>query len=503
MAATYSVCPTGCTFSTIQEGINGTPATPVNPGDTIEVRAGRYSEAVDVNKQLELRGAQANIDARTRASATGETIIDGGVRFSADQITLNGFRLQDNAGPGIDVGATTKGHRIINNVITNNSNGIRLNGPPSASTRTYIQQNRIDANNNVSEASGINSDLGVSNVEISANLFGGHRVNAIRIAGPVAPLSEGIEIIANKLSDDAGMYFQSARSVNILGNISLKPGRVSFNGVTFGGDVNGATIRDNRFIASRKRQVPRKALDFSFKDTGVLMQNRLTPDRGPNGQVQVIGNTITDARRGVSISDDLALPGQAAYAGELKVEFNRIVRNSRGVNNTDPNATELVDADNNWWGCNQGPNDGLNRCENVGVNVNFDPWLTLRVDTNKDRLAPNGRSTDVTASVLRNSAGDFPVSFFPNRTTIGFETTRGRIRKRARTLDGVARSIFSTTSGKGGAKITASLDNERKRAKVDITGGGKKGGGKNNGGKNRNRDRNRGNDGDGDGGGQV
>jgi hypothetical protein len=87
----------------------------------------------------------------------------------------------------------------------------------------------------------------------------------------------------------------------------------------------------------------------------------------------------------------------------------------------------------------------------------------------------------VLASVLRNSAGDTPLSFFPDRTTLGFSSTKGRIRKRARTLNGVARSIFSSTDQRGSAKITVELDNQRKRAKVDITGGGGgKGGGKGN-----------------------
>ena len=156
-----------------------------------------------------------------------------------------------------------------------------------------------------------------------------------------------------------------------------------------------------------------------------------------------------------------------------------------------PSATELIDADNNWWGCNQGPGDDLNRCQNISQNVNADPWLTLRISTDKDELGKNGRSTNVLASVLRNSAGDTPVSFFPDRTALGFSATKGRIRKRARTLNGVARTLFSTTSGGGSAKISVTLDNEKKRAKVDISGSGGGGGG----GNNRNRD------GDGGGGG--
>jgi hypothetical protein len=332
----------------------------------------------------------------------------------------------------------------------------------------------VVGNSPPSNGCGIVSDHGVSNVEISSNLFSGQRNNAIQIAGEpgVDPLSQGIDILGNKISDDSGIYIQSARSVSVLGNQSLKPGRVFSSGLTLAGDVNGVIVRDNRLIAARKRQVRRGVNGFEFMDTGVLISNPL--GLVPNGQVQVIGNTITDARRGVSIAG-----GDGVYSGELKVEFNRIVRNSRGLNNTDPSASELVDADNNWWGCNQGPNDDLNRCENVSVNVNFDPWLTLRITANKNRLQKNGRSTEIQGSVLRNSAGDTPLSFFPNRTTLGFQSNKGRIRKRARTLDGVARTLFSTTNQTGSAKISVTLDAERKRTKVDIvgSGGGNKGGG--------------------------
>jgi nitrous oxidase accessory protein NosD len=471
-AASLTVCRGSCDFSSIQAAVNA-----ASPGDAIVVRAGTYNERVNVDRRLELRGPQANVDARERAGGTGREAVlapgsgvdSAGFLLAADNITVDGFRIQNSPEPGIVTRREHAGHRIENNVITSNRVGIRLNGAPAATTRTTVRRNRIDNNNRGGDSSGIASDLGISNVEIADNLLAGHRQSGIRIAGlgDEASLSEGIDLIGNRLSDDAGIFIQNARSVNVLDNDSIKPGRVSFNGLHLAGNVNGALVRANRFIAHRKRQVPERADDVAFKDVGVLISNR--SGLGPNGGVQVIGNTLTDARRGVSTSSDPSTGADdEAYAGELKVEFNRIVRNSRGVNNDDPDASELVDADNNWWGCNQGPNDDLNRCENVSVNVNFDPWLTLELEAGDELLRTRGRATEIVAAVIENSAGDTPTSFFPDRTTIGFSATKGNIRKRARTLNGVARTVFSTTARRGKAKISARLDNERKRTRIEI-----------------------------------
>ncbi|HOS83245.1 MAG TPA: hypothetical protein PK445_11025, partial [Methanolinea sp.] len=47
MAETWTVCPSGCNFTTIQEAINA-----ASEGDTILVMAGEYHEHIVVNKTL-------------------------------------------------------------------------------------------------------------------------------------------------------------------------------------------------------------------------------------------------------------------------------------------------------------------------------------------------------------------------------------------------------------------------------------------------------------------
>ncbi len=78
MAATYSVCPSGCNFTSIQAAINA-----ASDGDTIEIRGGHYIEPLIVDRRLVLKGV---------ASGGGYPVIDaGGAEFG---ITLKAPGIQ-------------------------------------------------------------------------------------------------------------------------------------------------------------------------------------------------------------------------------------------------------------------------------------------------------------------------------------------------------------------------------------------------------------------------
>src|SRR4051812_12644234 len=88
-------------YTTIQAAVNAALA-----GQTVNVDAGTYPELVTVSKSLNIRGAQAGVDARlnTRQTGVGESVVTGtttstgsrtsGFYITADNVTIDGFVVQ-------------------------------------------------------------------------------------------------------------------------------------------------------------------------------------------------------------------------------------------------------------------------------------------------------------------------------------------------------------------------------------------------------------------------
>ena len=95
LAATLTVCPSGCSYTVIQDAVNA-----AMDGDTVQVGAGTYTQTVTISKSLTLVGAGA-----------GQTIIDGNnytqhaplvaITGTAGQVTLSGLTLQHGLGGGL------------------------------------------------------------------------------------------------------------------------------------------------------------------------------------------------------------------------------------------------------------------------------------------------------------------------------------------------------------------------------------------------------------------
>src|SRR5262249_5527154 len=79
--------------ATIHDAITNTAA-----GGTVNVLEGLYNELVLVDKTVNLRGAQAGVDARTGRPGVAESIIsnaNGGFKVLADNIVIDGFSVKD------------------------------------------------------------------------------------------------------------------------------------------------------------------------------------------------------------------------------------------------------------------------------------------------------------------------------------------------------------------------------------------------------------------------
>lgn len=175
-------CLTSAGYNTIQAAVNA-----ANPaGDTIRVCAGTYPEAgpLMINKTLTLLGAQAGVDARTRAGA--ESIVNDlqGTSVSASGVVIDGFTVQNSTvaaftGFGIWLNPGVSGTQIVNNIIQDNIVGIGLAN--SGTSQAVIRHNLIRNNTKPGGASGsgIYTDEFVGgpttrNVLIEENAFIGH-----------------------------------------------------------------------------------------------------------------------------------------------------------------------------------------------------------------------------------------------------------------------------------------------------------------------------------------
>jgi len=82
---------TSTTYCTIQEAVNNAAS-----GDTIDVSAGNYDEAINIDKPLTLNGANVGV-AACDGNRSAETRKLGYIRIDASEVTIDGFQFFDGA----------------------------------------------------------------------------------------------------------------------------------------------------------------------------------------------------------------------------------------------------------------------------------------------------------------------------------------------------------------------------------------------------------------------
>jgi len=222
-------------------------------------------------------------------------------------------------------------------------------------------------------------------------------------------------------------------------------------GIYVSSDVDGATITGNT---------------ISGNGNGILLEARAD-------NVTITSNTITGNNvKSLESEGGAGIRALSAFTGSgNRIAFNRIAGNvdGMGINNQ---STTVLDATNNWWGCNEGPDD--DGCDTVAGSVNLDPWLTFTVTSDTAEL-DIGEEATITASLTTNSdggdtSGDGTV---PNGITVGFDVDPAG----AGTLDptststaaGAATATF-TAAAAGEATISATVDNATASTTVTVTG---------------------------------
>ncbi|KAB2962542.1 MAG: hypothetical protein F9K16_08805 [Thermoanaerobaculia bacterium] len=172
-------------------------------------------------------------------------------------------------------------------------------------------------------------------------------------------------------------------------------------------------------------------------------------------------------------SNDLVGNGRALQMVDANqnvvLAFNRLGGNVLAV---DAQAGTLL-AENNWWGCNEGP--GAPDCDAFlaggGATVDADPWLVLTLDVD-DPVVEAGASTGVTAALIWNSDLEDTSpggNFVPDGIAVDFAATGGSVAPpTADTVDGVATATFTAGALPGPYEVTATVDAETVGASGEV-----------------------------------
>jgi hypothetical protein len=336
---------------TLQYAINQSAA-----GDTIHVAAGTYGSAlVLVNKTLTLLGAQAGVDARSRAATESILSNTSGMSVSASNVIIDGFTIQDSTtaaftGFGLLLNSGVDGTQVVNNIIQNNIVGLGLaNG---GTTQAVVMHNHFKTNNQPGSSSGtaIYSDIfvsgTVSNVLIDANAFDGNANAGVGLNGDTASIYSNITITNNAFdSNGRGIYALFTASILIRGNALTNTSTPTDGGqssaISAFGAVTGMSILNNHLQGG--------------------------------------------AQNGIRIIDAI---GGSPNTG-IEAHQNDIVGfATAGLVNQD---TAQVNATCNWWGAASGPTNPANPGGTGDVVTGpaaFAPWLVVPAIADCPRLQP-------------------------------------------------------------------------------------------------------------------
>ncbi|MEX2236898.1 MAG: thrombospondin type 3 repeat-containing protein [Dehalococcoidia bacterium] len=465
-------------------------------GDTINVEAGVYNETVTVDKRLRFHGANQGVDARTRPDAQlTESNVTNGWFIQANNVVVDGFTLKNSngtgeLGAGLDISAASSGHLILNNIVKNNGLGIYLNGSDITVRRNLISGNNGDLCGGACpvEGIGIFSDLGATDVTIELNAFTGHDRAWLHLIGSGSQsggAAEEITIANNSALEDGALVLETTRLVSVEDNIiNVRDDNAEFccNAIiltqgTSETDIVRNSITGTSAVGQIEVTAPPSGWSGVYLKACEVSAPRSVGSTAasgppldcmglPHDDVLIAGNRITGADFGIGI-DENALSATA----DLEGSFNRIAANTAYGAYDDADNVD-VNLRNNWWGCNEGPDNGPNEtsgtdCDSVTESsVDADGWLVLTLATMEGgkTIAAGGAPTLLSADLNQDAEGNLPTpdpagGRILDSTQVCFKPAAKFAPDCDGTADGVAFSTFTGTPGTT-ARAHAVLDAE-------------------------------------------
>jgi hypothetical protein len=515
------------TYSTIQAAINA-----ANPsgGDKIVVAAGTYTEQLIINKCLSITGAgegQTIIQAPT--TLANSTVPGVNARSLVEVRSEKYVTISNLTITGLNA-ISTSGNDVYGVFVVDNATA-KMTDVTVSEIRDAVPANRGLQNGNAIRAGSVTANqigsLELTRVTVEKYQKTGiivSRNNSTATIDDSDIVGEGAQnyIAQNgiQVNDNATLTITNSRINKHLCDVvnpqpqdtcsftnyysyavfTLESGAVNISGTVFdnndGGIYNWApsatsTITGNVFTNTRYA-----GIDLDQGTTNISNNYIVGSSFGPivgvaaysyNGNTgNTIGNlqmnSITGASQAnIELTDlntsDTAIPVVTA-------NFNRLSGNARGVNNT--TTASMVNAENNFWGCNAGPQFASgNGCSTISNMVDADPWLVLDDTVSTQSSVNTGGTTTVTTSLRRNSngvdtyalpgnphlpnpipglyAGGIPVNFSATFGTVNPTTTP--------LVNGLASTTFTgggIYSGDQTAVVTAQADNATDTVNITV-----------------------------------
>ena len=285
------------------------------------------------------------------------------------------------------------------------------------------------------------------------------------------------------------------------GGIQMAAGNLNVTGCTFANNSSGASLGGAIYILDQSVNSDLNVTNTVFTGNGMTNNSGAGPDGGGAIMIEttagsvhnLIGCTFTN-NRVVGLSGDTyggaiqinggtlniigstfvnnSVSGQGGLGGAIygdsgtvNVAFCRLVGNSASVSggaiyNHGSNGDHIY-ATNDWWGCNGGP--GATGCDLVASDTAgtliSSTWLIL-TNTASPGTINAGQSATLTASILRNSAGQTltaaQAALLPNLPLTWENVVNGGLTgaQTAIQANGQATATFNNTAcGSGGASV--------------------------------------------------
>ena len=424
---------------------------------TTQPGAGAQNGVVVIDGSLLGAGNGLTVDA-SETILLGLTIRDfpgDGVKANSttlDELELYDMRLLDNGGNGLSVAASNQ-VTIEDSAITGNT-GHGVNTSFSTMGTLTLADSTISGNGQSGVSTAASSNLIVSGNTVQGN--GAHGIDA-RFTTTSMVTIDSNDVIDN---GDVGIATSANFNLTVTNNeVSSNQGHgidASFNTTpTVAFEDNVITENDGSGVETAASDTLTIAgNEISKNGIHGLDASFFTPTTGT-----IAENTFVDnAMFGVKVS------------GPMDVHYNRFIGHAEAVSNS--GAT--VHAQNNFWGCNEGPNT-LAGCDTVDGNVDFDPWLVLNADASPDTIAV-GESSTLTADVTMNSdAVDTSAGgHIQDETLITFATDDAGLASAAAVIEkpttsGIASATLEATAGPMVASVLVSLDSATVDLQITIT----------------------------------